>query len=183
MMPGASARVSKRWSQRPCSFRVRMKRSMTPWHWGSPTNDGVCVLPSQARSWRTRRPPTAAPSRSAAHGSVAAGQSFTITGLIDHLFDWGFTPSRRENIGPPSRGQGPREGGGAIPDVRGLGPRRGGRCARNVILVLHQAHRRPDMTAVSPSACPMTSPNACASWPLAPGGAGPSTSLRPSGNT
>ena len=47
MIARASARVSKRWSQRHCSFRVRMKRSMTPLHWGSPTNDGVCVMPSQ----------------------------------------------------------------------------------------------------------------------------------------
>ena len=31
-----------------------------------------------------------------------ASELFTITGLIDHLFDWGFTPSRRENIGPPA---------------------------------------------------------------------------------
>jgi|SRR5262245_25671086 len=28
----------------------RNERSMTPWHWGSPTNDGECWMPSQRSS-------------------------------------------------------------------------------------------------------------------------------------
>src|SRR5262245_28526073 len=48
----ASSSEWNRWSHRHCSFNVRMKRSITPLHCGSPTNDGLWVMPSQANSLR-----------------------------------------------------------------------------------------------------------------------------------
>ena len=42
--------ISKRCSHRHCSFSVRMKRSITPLHCGSPTNDGECWMPSHRSS-------------------------------------------------------------------------------------------------------------------------------------
>ena len=51
MIRRASSSVAKRCNQRHCSFSVRMKRSMTPLHWGSPTNEWLCVIPSQPGSF------------------------------------------------------------------------------------------------------------------------------------
>jgi hypothetical protein len=42
---GVGARSVKRSSHRHCFFSVRMKRSITLLHCGSPANDGECSMP------------------------------------------------------------------------------------------------------------------------------------------
>jgi len=44
------SRVSKRCRERHCSFSVRMKRSATPLHSGSPTYEGEMAMPSHFTS-------------------------------------------------------------------------------------------------------------------------------------
>src|SRR5713101_2237917 len=50
MIARACSRLSKRWRYTHCSFSVRLNRSITPLHSGSPTYDGEIVIPSQRTS-------------------------------------------------------------------------------------------------------------------------------------